>query len=324
MKKYCLFLIFSILVLLVVSLAFIDRDSGENEAFDNSFKSSYKIFALDLPKEAFFAGEQVPLTKFDVRESLDRELLVNAYWQSQTLLFIKLANKYFPIIEPILKENGVPDDFKYLVIAESGLQTRAVSPSGAVGFWQFLKGTALDYGLEVNNEVDERYHIEKSTVAATKYLKDAYKKFGSWTLVAASFNIGRTGLYRQIKRQKCNDYYDLLLPEETARYVFRIVAIKFILNNPQRFGFYVKENQKYSELPHYEVEVNTAIEDFADFAIRYKTNYKILKYLNPWLRETYLTNSKKKTYVIKIPVEGERVNGPFIHTEEMDSLVLNN
>jgi len=204
------------------------------------------------------------------------------------------------------------------------LRTGARSPSGAVGFWQFLKGTAGDYDLEVSKEVDERYHIEKATHAACGYLHDAYKKFGSWTMVAASFNIGRTGLYRQIKRQHCNNYYDLLLPEETGRYVFRILAIKMILGDPQKYGFYVNNDQLYSPVPFYEVKVDTAVKSFAQFATHFETNYKILKYLNPWLRENYLTNKKKRTYSIKIPEKGYRPLAPVVHTHEMDSVLSNN
>lgn len=321
--KYWKFLLIgSFLLVSFLFINSIDKEKADDDAYKTSFKEKYGIFALDLPEELDFAGELVPLQNFDTRESLDRELLVNAYWQSQTLIFIKLANRFFPIIEPILKENNIPDDFKYLVIAESGLVPIAKSPSGAVGFWQFLKGTATDYGLEVNSEVDERYHIEKATLAAAKYLKHNYEKYGSWTMVAASFNIGRTGLYRQVKRQKSNNYYDLLLPQETSRYVFRILAIKLILSNPTKYGFYVKEDQLYEPIPFYEVKIDSTINSFANFATHFKTNYKILKYLNPWLREPYLSNKSKKTYFIKIPEEGYRNNSLVIHTEEMDSLML--
>ncbi len=265
--------------------------------------NSYAIFSVDLPEQLEFAGEKVPLDQVDIRESLDREVLVNTYWQSQTLLFIKRANRYFPVIENILKKYDIPDDFKYLTVAESGL-TNAVSPAGAVGFWQLLSGTAKENGLEVDTEIDERYNLEKSTEAACKYLRSSYDKYGSWTLAAASYNAGRKGIDQQINRQNETQYYDLLLYDETARYVYRILAFKLILSNPSKFGFYVGEKDLYPQIPYYEVSLDGPVKDFPDFARQYGVNYKILKWLNPWLRESYLTNSRNKTYYIKIPREG--------------------
>ncbi|TKG91120.1 lytic transglycosylase domain-containing protein [Puteibacter caeruleilacunae] len=259
-----------------------------------------------LPDSIDFAGEQVPLQYFDVAESLDRELQVNTYWHSQTIHILKKMPRYFSQIEPILKEEGVPEDFKYLAIAESALNERAVSPSSAVGLWQFMKATAREYGLEVTAEVDERYHIEKSTRAACKYLKSAYKKYGSWTMVAAAYNAGRTGMSRQIVRQKEKDYYNLLLNPETSRYVFRIVAMKLVLNNPKKYGFYIEDEDKYPIIPTYTIEVKSAVKNFADFAKSHDENYKILKYFNPWLRQSYLNNTAKKTYQIVLPKRGFR------------------
>lgn len=261
-----------------------------------------KFIAVEIPDSVSFAGEPVPLGRFDVLESLDRELLVNSYFHSQTLRLIKLAPRYFDIVEPILKEKGIPDDFKYLAVAESGLNTRAVSPARAVGFWQFLSGTARDYGLEVNSEVDERYHVEKSTYAACDYLLDAYKKYGSWSMVAASFNAGMRGIDRQIERQKANSYYDLLLVSETGRYVFRVIALKLVLENPLAFNFVVSEEEKYPLIPTREIEISGPVDDFADFAYDQGINYKLLKDFNPWLRQSYLTNARGKSYTVKIPV----------------------
>lgn len=261
---------------------------------------------VKLPDSLTFVGERVPLEYFDVRESLDRELLVNSYFHSQTIRFLKMAPRFFPIIEPILLADTIPSDFKYLALAESGFDPRATSPAGAVGFWQFLKGTATDYGLEVNGEVDERYHIERSTRAACKYLKESYKKYGSWALVAASYNAGRAAVDRQINRQHENSYFDLLLSEETSRYVFRIMALKLILENPETYGFKVDESEKYPAWDVRTIDINTPIKDFAEFAKAHGTNYKLLKMLNPWLREPYLTNAKGKTYTLKIPAEGFR------------------
>jgi membrane-bound lytic murein transglycosylase D len=207
------------------------RDENEDKQYVQAFQNSYGIYAVPIPVGISFAGEKPPLADPDVIERLDREIHVNTYWQSNSLLMFKRANRFFPVIEPILKANGVPDDFKYLALIESGL-TNVVSPAGAVGFWQIMKGTGLDYGLEINNEVDERYHLEKATEAACKYLLDAKEKFGSWTLAAASYNMGMNGLEKQLERQKATNYYNILLNAETARYVFRILAVKAILENP--------------------------------------------------------------------------------------------
>ncbi len=274
-----------------------DKDGQEVVVMKNTeFRSPV------MPDSVAFAGEWVPLDRFDVKESLDRELLSNAYFHSQTIRLIKLVPRYFSIIEPILKEKGIPDDFKYLAVAESGLNPRAVSPASAVGFWQFMKGTALQYGLEVNSEVDERYHVEKATYAACDYLQDAYKKYRNWTLVAASYNAGMRGIERQMERQKTDSYYNLLLVEETGRYLFRIVALKLILGNPEQYNFVIQEQEKYPIVKTNNVEITGSIEDFADFANGLGINYKLLKDFNPWLRQAYLKNPSGKKYIIEIPV----------------------
>jgi membrane-bound lytic murein transglycosylase D len=279
-----------------------DKDS-EIESPGINDDRKYSIYPVDLPADLTFSGEKVPIDYFDVREDLDRELLVNVYWQSHTMILIKRANRYFPMIERVLRQNGVPDDFKYLAVAESDL-SNLVSPQQAVGFWQFVNGTARDYHLEVNNEVDERYHIEKSTEAACVFLKESYERYGSWTMAAASYNIGRSGLDEQIKRQKKDYYYDLLLNEETGRYIYRVLALKLILSNPEEYGFYASDNDLYPMIPTYEVTVDGPVEDFADFAAKYGINYKVLKIFNPWLRDNKLTNPKNKTYYIRIPKDG--------------------
>ncbi len=265
--------------------------------------NDYNVYAIPMPDNLNFAGELVPIENPDIRERMDRELLVNTYWQSNGLLLFKRANKYFPIIEPILKEQGVPEDFKYLAVIESSL-TQAVSPARATGFWQILKGTAKEYGLEVNENIDERYHIEKSTKVACRYLKKAKEKFGSWTLAAAAYNAGRTGIIRQLEKQDATSYYDLLLGEETGRYVFRIVAVKEILSNPKQYGFNFRNEDLYEHIPTFNVLVDEPIADFNKFVKQYNINYKILKLHNPWLRETRLNNTSGKEYLIKIPREG--------------------
>ena len=291
-----------IAIIMIISLFVRSSAPVEIEEIEiSAFERNYSIHALPIPESLSFADEDVPLKKAYVRESYDREVLVNTYWQSQTLLLIKRANRYFPIIEPILRENNVPDDFKFLALIESGLMPRALSPAGAAGIWQFMKGAAKDYGLEVSTEVDERYNIEKSTVAACKYLKKAYDKYGSWTLAAAAYNAGSAGIGQQLSKQKVDDYYNLLLGEETGRYVFRILALKQILSAPSKYGFHLTDEDLYKPIPFHEIEINGKIDNIADFAIEHGITYRELKDLNPWLREIFLTNAAKKSYLIKIP-----------------------
>jgi membrane-bound lytic murein transglycosylase D len=277
------------------------KDAPEVSADNQARNIPQLVTAIDLDRPFDFAGEAVPMKNFDARERLDRELTVNTYWHSSTLLNIKQTTRYFPIIEKILRENGIPDDFKYLAVAESSLRN-AVSPAGAKGVWQFMKKTGEYYGLEVNKEVDERYHIEKATEAACKYIKDYYKRFGSWTLAAAAYNMGGTRLSRELDNQRASTYYDLNLNQETARYVFRIVAIKEILKSPRTFGFFLDQEDMYPPLEDYEmVEIDGAIENWGDFAQRYGVSYRHLKVYNPWLIDTKLTNRNRKTYQVKLP-----------------------
>ena len=262
-----------------------------------------KIFSPPIPKKLDFAGENVPLENFDIFERIDREFLVNTYWHSFTILAIKRANRWFPIIEPILKRNNIPEDFKYMAVIESGLYN-AVSSSGATGFWQIMEGVGKKYGLEINNEVDERYDVEKSTEAACSYLKESYGLFKNWTLAAASFNMGLNGVEKQLERQKTNNYYNLILNEETSRYIARIIALKEILKDPEKYGFYLSTDQLYKPLKNYNVEITDNISNIADFGVKYGINYKIIKLYNPWLRDNSLINKNHKSYTIKIPEKG--------------------
>lgn len=257
--------------------------------------------ALPIPEKLDFAGEEVPLKNFDTRESLDRELLVTANFHSQTLLYLKKTNRYFSIIEPILQQNKIPEDFKYLALAESGFLDKVVSPAGAVGIWQFMKTTAIANGLEINDEVDERYHIEKATEAACKYLNTSYAKYKNWTIVAATYNAGINGIDRQVELQDTKNYYDLLLNEETSRYLFRILSLKLVISDPEKYGFKIDEQEKYPIIPTKEIKINGAITNWNEFAKSNNINYKLLKQFNPWLRQTYLKNLKNKSYSIKIP-----------------------
>ena len=256
-----------------------------------------------FPSKLDFSGEVTPLKIDDVKERFDRELLVNANLHASTILAIKRANRAFPIIEPILKRNGIPDDFKYLAVIESGL-VNAVSPAGARGIWQFMPETAKERGMEVNDNIDQRYDLAKSTQAACSYFLSAKGKLGTWTLAAASYNGGMAGVNKQIAIQKVSNYYDLLLSEETSRYVFRILALKEIMNHPEKYGFKIAPEDLYKTLPTRKIEINGAIADLADFAKAQGINYKILKIHNPWLREATLINAEGKKYQIEIPLSG--------------------
>lgn len=270
---------------------------------EKNVSEHYVISAIEIPEDLNFAGEPVPQDDPEVMERIDREFLVNTYWQSNALLLMKRAHKYFPIIEPILFKNGVPDDFKYLAVAESGLQN-VVSPKGATGFWQIMPATGRQYGLEINKNVDERYHVAKATEVACKYLNTYKKKYGSWTLAAAAYNTGTGNIDKYRNIQKADTYYDLLLGEETGRYIFRIMAIKEILSQPGKYGFDIEKDDLYEQVPTFKVEIDVPVADFADFAKQYEINYKILKRHNPWLREPHLNNASRKKYTIEIPNKG--------------------
>ena len=268
---------------------------------ENKNKITHEGTAYYYPIAVDFAGEKTPLNIPDVNERFDRELLVNANLHASTTLILKRANRAFPVIEPILKKNGVPDDFKYLAVIESAL-INAVSGSGAKGVWQFMPETAKEKGMEVNDCVDERYHLEKSTEAACKYLLVAKEKFGSWTLAAASYNVGMMGVNKQIEIQKVTNYYDLLLNDETSRYVFRILALKEIMKNPEKFGFDIPKQVLYELFPTRKIEIDSTVNNLADLAISQGINYKILKIYNPWLRDSKLENKNRKKYTLEIPL----------------------
>lgn len=261
-----------------------------------------------IPETLEFCGEPVPLSDREVLERLERELLVNAYWHSNTFLLLKRTGRYFPLIEKILQEEKVPDDFKYLALAESGL-LNARSGAGAAGFWQFLKATAIKHGLEVRDDVDERYHLEKATRAACDYLREAKEEFGNWTLAAAAYNRGENGLARAINAQHVKSYYDLYLNPETSRYVFRIISLKLIHSDPGNYLFNLDADDYYKPLSTYDFEVNNTIEDLPKFALEHGTNYKSLHELNPWLRTYELPNKSRKMYKIALPfVEAQRAD----------------
>ena len=289
-------------LLVIGSLLFVSTSFLQPKSTFKSYGLSdpSKVYALDIEPQYTLAGETVFLDDPDLHERMDKELLVNTYWQSNTMLMIKRSNKYFPMIERILKEEGVPDDFKYLAVIESGLEN-VNSPAGAKGFWQIMKTTGREMGLEVNSNVDERYHIENATRVACAYLKKAKKKLGSWTLAAASYNRGISGINRLLEKQQVETYYDLLLNRETKRYVFRILAMKEILSNPTQYGFVFEAQDLYTEVTVYTVEVDTAITNIASFAKTMGVTYKQMKIHNPWLLQNHLNNKSRKLYHIKLP-----------------------
>lgn len=291
-----------------VLVLFIFSSYGKLESTDN-IKSepgkantlSQVIESVDFDKELDFAGERLPIENFDTRERLESEVLRNAYYHSSTLLNLKKSGRFFPVIEPILKKNGVPEDFKFLAVAESNL-SNPTSPAGAKGYWQFMRNTALEYGLEINSEVDERMHIEKATEAACRLIKNYKEQHGSWTMAAAAYNMGSYGLKKEREAQKTDYYYDMNLNDETGRYLFRIMAFKEIISTPKKYGFYLESSDYYPPLDDYIlVETDKSIENLGDFAAQYGTSYRMIKVFNPWLLTNKLTNRSGKLYTLKVP-----------------------
>lgn len=268
------------------------------QSMPQASRDTVRLF--NIPTELTFAGEKVPLEIEDVKERLEREIYVNAYWQSNMILLMKRSSKFLPEIEGMLKENGIPDDFKYLAMAESALMNVA-SPAGAKGFWQILESTGKEYGLEVSKDVDERYNLKKATFAASKYLNKAHNRFGDWTAVAASYNMGQAGFSRRQEDQLAKNYYDLYLNDETSRYLFRILAFKVIFENPGEFGFHLRESDYYQNPNLKIVKVSSDIKNLASWARQQGSNYKELKLYNPWLRDKDLNVKRGKTYEITLP-----------------------
>lgn len=291
---------------LLIGLGLLLGYAGRNNDWTRRIQADYHIYGLDLPEDLSFCGEKVPNEVPEIQERLDRELHSNAYFQSNTLLMIKRANRYWPVITPILKANGIPEDFKYLPLVESGL-TDAVSTAGAEGPWQILKATGESYGLEINKEVDERYHLAKATEAACKYLNQAYLKLGSWTLAAASYNMGMAGVGNSLNAQGEKDYYHLWLNTETSRYLPRLLAIKEVMEHPKSYGLHYKRRHLYAPLSGNLLPVDTGIGSLINFAHSQNINYLTLKASNTWLRSNNLPNPKRKMYQILIPTQGRSV-----------------
>jgi membrane-bound lytic murein transglycosylase D len=299
-NKFVQSLLLAMVAGIVFKITTASKYTDDSEYLEQ-FWRNYQVYAVPFPDDMYFAGEKVPMHDFEVRERVDREILVNTYFQSASILHFKKAARWFPIIEPILKEQGIPDDFKYLAIIESGL-ANAISSQGAVGYWQIMKNTGLELGMQIDDEVDERYDPIKSTYAACKYFKRAYKEFGSWTMVAASYNMGMSGLRRQATQQGLDDYHGLYLNNETSRYVPRLLAVKEIMENPKKYGYHFRAGHLYKPLRTNEVVVDSAITDLVAFAKKYDITYKHLKVFNPWIRKTFLPAPKSgKPYRIAIP-----------------------
>ncbi len=298
---YILSTLAAVVLTALITLNFTDDEgNGESdEYYQQAFQNNVKIYSPVIPDSMSFCGERVPLELYHVYERMDRELMVNVYWQSNIMLLLKRANRYFPQIDSILKEQGLPEDFKYLALAESGF-INATSSAGAAGFWQFIKPTGVKYGLEINTDIDERLNLNKATVAAAKYLKTSYKAFGSWTVAAAAYNTGDSNIRRHIENQRVTNYYDMHLPEETLRYVFRILALKTICENPQAYGIILREKDLYPPIAVQTISVDTTITDLFAFARQQGTSYQQLRALNPWIKSSKLPNKSRKKYQISI------------------------
>lgn len=294
-------IILFIIAIIKIFNTIIDTDTENLK--EKYLENNYKEFKLNIPPDLNFAGEPVPIEDFSVREKIDKEFVRSSFWTSKSTYHIKRAMRWFPVIEPILKQYNIPEDFKYVAMVESGF-TNTVSPKGATGFWQLVESTAAKYGLEINEYVDERFNVEKSTIAACKFLNDAYKELGSWTLVAAAYNRGIGGITKQIQKQGYNNYYNLYLNPETSRYIFKILAIKEIITHPSNYG-YNQEFVKGKGLLTNNIQIDSTITDLKKFAQQMQIDYQLLKLLNPWILKDKLPNPDKKEYTIKLPIKGQ-------------------
>jgi hypothetical protein len=305
MSKKITLSIISISIIAFMSILFysaVIEDNSENQNYFDRYKANYHIYNPPIPQKANFAGESVPMENFYVYENLERELLTNTYWHSNTLLLFKRANRYFPVIEKILKENQIPDDFKYLALIESSLTT-ATSSAGARGYWQLMKAAAEDNGLIVNEYIDERNHLEKSTLAAIKYLKNAYAQTGNWTFAAAGYNMGVGGITRQITRQQVESFYDISVNSETNRYIYRILAAKYLFESPKKYGFELRPSDLYWPIPSRTISLDTSNMDWVQFAQQNGLSYKTLRELNPWILQSELKSKSKIKMEVTLPSE---------------------
>ena len=294
-KTYVSFVLWILISFMVKFISF-----NPNKISLEYINSNFEVLGLNIPSNLQFAGERVPQNDYEIKESLEKEFFENKSWKNSSLVLFNKAQKWFPLIEPILLQEGVPDDFKYVAIIESHL-SNVVSPMGAAGFWQLMPSTAQNYGLEISSEIDERLDVEKSTHVACKHFKDAYTYFKNWTLSAAAYNVGIGGIQNALKKQNTNNYYDLLLNKETGSFIYRILAYKTLLSNPQHFGVKTKI-KKVGIFPAFKVvKVDSSITNLKVFAKYINTNEIVLKTFNPWLIGEQLINPQKKMYQFKIP-----------------------
>ncbi len=287
----------------------------------DDFRKHYRIYSLPVPDSLYFAGERVPVERMHVYERLDKEMLINVYWQSSGIMKIKRADKYFPLIEPILKEYGIPDDFKYLAVAESNLE-HVRSRAGAAGIWQLMKDAARSYGLIVDGQIDQRYDTELATRAACRYLNEARQKFGSWTMAAAAYNRGMKGLEKAVSDQGETDYYRLYLNPETARYIYRILATKMILSDPEKYGFHVRLQDMYQWPEMRRVKVDTAVSSWPRFAENFGLSYGELRFYNPFIRDYQWDNPLGKTIYVNIPLELNRKPVGTVRTDTLPNELM--
>ena len=295
-KKVCVSLVLWCVIIFLLKLILSGVQLSENDYLN----SNSKVLGLNIPINLDFAGERVPQNDYEIKESLEAEFFSNKSWKNSSLVLFQKGQKWFPLIEPILKTEGVPDDFKYVAVIESHL-SNVVSPMGAAGFWQLMPNTAQYYGLIVNSEVDERYDVEKATKVACKHFKDAYRYFHNWTLAAAAYNVGIGGIQQELKKQGTDNYYNLLLNKETGSFIYRILAFKTLLSNPKHFGIKNKL-KKSSGFPSFKiVKVDSSITNMESFAKHLQTNSIVLKTFNAWIIGDKLSNPEKHVFQFKIP-----------------------
>jgi membrane-bound lytic murein transglycosylase D len=303
-------------IVLLLSIVSIIKLSIYNNAHQTGYDLYYKVYNIRIPKTLFFANERIPLENQKVRDYLAFTIIKNTKWKEQSILLHKRASCWFGVIEPILKRNHIPDDFKYIALVESRL-ANVVSPKGATGFWQILEGTGKQYGLEINEDIDERYSVRRSTETACKYFKEAYKQLHDWTLVAASYNKGIGGVQKQLKNQKKNNYYDLKLNKETGSYVYKIIAMKELICNPKIYGLKIKEKDLRTPYITKKLIVDSSIHNLASFSKKQGIDLKTLKVFNPWLKTNQLPNPENRRYIIEIPK-----NKSYSRAMEIESGVL--
>ncbi len=300
--------VFFLLFLLCQLLYSSFHGASSDTDFKNLLFSDYKLNGVTIPKDLNFCGEKVPVENLMVKKALEKEFYVKAFDQPSTLLLHKKAARWFPMIEAILKKNGVPEDFKYVAILESGLDN-SNTLLGSGGFWGLMGPVAKDYGLQVDENIDERFNIEKATEVACEIIKDAYKKYKNWTLAAAAYDLGMGALDKQLERQGTLSYYELNLNDETGMYIYRLLAFKEIISRPEAYGYKLNKREMFAPIPTNSIKVDSSISDLSLFAISQGSNYVSLKALNPWLLQNTLTNIDKKTYQILFPKKGVKLYG---------------